>query len=148
MDNLDNKKVAFNLHHSKSTPSMLLRNAQNFCQKQTHQPRLLSSSTILQNHSSSISKNSLYVGSPSYNTSNKEESSSSIDSLYLVFADQVRNCLMWPFHNTGWWWLSLIVVHICTTYYCTLGCQSFKCFFDGWQILTKSWLKRSKWLGP
>ena len=101
MDNLDNKKVAFNLHHSKSTPSMLLRNAQNFCQKQTHQPRLLSSSTILQNRSSSISKNSLYIGSPSYNTSNKEESSSSIDSLYLVFADQVRNCLMWPFHNTG-----------------------------------------------
>ena len=89
MDNIDNKKVAFNLHHSKSTPSMLLRNAQNFCQKQ--QPRLLSSSTI--------SKNSLCVGSPC--TSNKEESSSSIDSLYLVFADQVRNCLMWPFHNTG-----------------------------------------------
>ena len=102
MDNLDNKKVAFNLHHSKSTPSMLLRNAQNFCQKQTQQPRLLSSSTILNNHSSSISKHSLYVGSPpSYTTSNKEESSSSIDSLYLVFADQVRNCLMWPFHNTG-----------------------------------------------
>ena len=91
MDNLDNKKVAFNLHHSKSTPSMLLRNAQNFCQKQTQQPRLLSSSTI--------QKNSLCVGSPC--TSNKEESSSSIDSLYLVFADQVRNCLMWPFHNTG-----------------------------------------------
>lgn len=102
MDNLDNKKVAFNLHHSKSTPSMLLRNAQNFCQKQTQQPRLLSSSTILHNHSSSISKHSLYVGSPpSCTTSNKEESSSSIDSLYLVFADQVRNCLMWPFHNTG-----------------------------------------------
>ena len=77
------KKVAFNLHHSKSTPTILLRN--NAHQNSFCQPEKTSFS------SPSSSKMSPCLSEAS--------TSSSIDSLLLVVFDQVRS-VKWLL-NTG-----------------------------------------------